>query len=551
MKFEKRWLLLGLVLIVYLIGMFIDVIEVDSAQYAAMSQEMVQTGNYLEIYYNGLDYIDKPPLVFWASALSFNLFGVSNFTFKLPSVLFTLLGLFATYRLGTMYYGRWAGYFSTIILASCHAWFQFNQDVRTDALLAGSTIFAVWQLAEYTTHKRLWSLVWAGVGIAGAMLAKGPIGLMVPVVALGTDLLLKRNWRMIFHWQWILLLPVVLICLAPMMYGLYTQFDATGGKSTFNNGFITSGLRFYFWTQSFGRITGESTWQNDTGPFFFIHTFLWAFLPWSLLFVFALGTRLKKIVLSGFIIKKRKEALTIGGILFPWIAFSLSQYKLPHYIFVFFPLAAILTGAFIRKLVKKNGRDFAPLKITQYVVSVILLLLAILAFVLFPSTNVVVIVIAFAGAFFTIYHTVYRGSRFKQILLPSFFAVLTLNFVFNAHFYPELLKYAAGNIAGQIATSTKKTLVGFGYNPYGMDFYNGKAVVRYDSIITLKENEAGKTILIYTNAEGAAKLRSDSVNILKDSVLQHYHVSTLRGKFLSPKTRSTATTEMHLLEARP
>jgi len=77
------------------------------------------------------------------------------------------------------------------------------------------------------------------------------------------------------------------VYLSPMLYGLYEQYDASGGRQTYN-GFITSGIRFYFWTQSFGRLTGESTWSNDTGPFYFIYTFLWAFLPWSLSFPIAL-----------------------------------------------------------------------------------------------------------------------------------------------------------------------------------------------------------------------------------------------------------------------
>jgi 4-amino-4-deoxy-L-arabinose transferase-like glycosyltransferase len=550
MKHGKKWLLLAPILVTYLIGMFIDVMEIDAAQYATMSLEMTQTGNYLQLHSRGEDYIDKPPLIFWASSLSFHLFGPGNFSYKLPSMLFTILGLFSTYRLGRMYYGRWTGYFSVLILASCHAWFQFNQDVRTDAILAGCTIFAVWQLADYAASKKMLSLLLAGIGISGAMLAKGPIGVMVPALAIGTDLLLKRDWRTLFRWQWLLLIPVVLICLAPMMYGLYEQYDASGGRQTYN-GFIASGLRFYFWTQSFGRLTGESTWSNDTGPFYFVHTFLWAFLPWSLLFFIALGKRLKKIIFSGFILKRRQEALTVGGTIFPWIAFSLSHYKLPHYIFVLFPLCAIVTGAFIRKLVKKYEGDFKPIIIIQYVVCGLLLVLGALLLVIFPLGNVLVLPIGVAGAFMTIYYMAYRGTRFKQVLFPSFFAIVTVNFIFNAHLYPNMLRYESGNVAAHLAKQSKYELTGFGYNPFGMDFYNGKAVPKYSSASELTAAQKGHTVWIYTDADGFALLRRDSVPILKDTVLQHYHVSTLNGKFLSPKTRSTAAQEMHLMLVKP
>lgn len=538
------------VVIVYLAGMFIDVMEIDAAQYATMSVEMTQTGNYLEIYSRGENYIDKPPLIFWTSALSFRLFGVSNFAYKLPSLLFTILGLFSTYRLGRMFYGRWTAYFATLILASCHAWFQFNQDVRTDAILAGCTIFAVWQLAEYAASKKVLSLILAGIGIGGAMLAKGPIGAMVPVLALGTDLILKRDWRTLFRWQWLLLIPIVLLVLSPMLYGLYTQYDASGGRQTYN-GFITSGLRFYFWTQSFGRLTGESTWSNDTGPFYFIHTFLWAFLPWSLLFMIALGKRLKKIIFNGFHIKRSQEALTIGGTIFPFIAFSMSHYKLPHYIFVLFPLVAIITGHFIRKLVKKYGRDFRTVKIIQGVISLLLLTLGGLLLTIFPIEGPFIIVVVLLGAAMTIYYLVYRGTRFKQVLFPSFFAIITVNFIFNAHLYPHILRYESGNVAAQLAKQSDFRLTGLRSDPYGLDFYNRKGISNYSTVSDLKKEECGKTVWVYTDVEGMRDLRNDSIPILKDTVLQHFHVSTFSAKFLSPETRNSATEEYHMVLVKP
>ncbi|HEX8061209.1 MAG TPA: glycosyltransferase family 39 protein [Cyclobacteriaceae bacterium] len=547
MKYGRKWLLLLPILVIYIIGMFIDVMEVDAAQYATMSLEMTQTGNYLQLHSRGEDYIDKPPMIFWTSALSFNLFGPGNFSYKLPSILFTILGLFSTYRLGRMYYGRWTGYFAALILASCHAWFQFNNDVRTDAILAACTIFAVWQLAEYATSKKLLALILAGIGIAGAMLAKGPVGAMVPALAIGTDLLLKRDWRTLFRWQWLLLIPVVLICLSPMLYGLYEQYDASGGRQTYN-GFITSGIRFYFWTQSFGRLTGESSWSNDTTPFYFVHTFLWAFLPWSLLFLIALGKKLKKIIFNGLIIKRRNEALTIGGTIFPFIAFSMSHYKLPHYIFVLFPLCAILTGGFVRKLVKKYDGDLRSIKIIQHIVSTLLLGLGVYLLTLFPINNIFVIIIATLGVFMTVYYMVYRGTQFKKVLFPSFFAIITLNFIFNVYFYPNLLQYESGNVAAKIANRKKLDLVGLNQVPYGMDFYYKQPVPFYSNVDEMSLR--GKNVLVYTDVAGATQLRNSPVEIVDDTVLQHFHVSSLTGRFLDPGTRKNAVGEMHLLNVK-
>ena len=65
--------------LVCIVGMLgIPLIDIDAAQYASMSREMASTGNYLQLYDLGADYLDKPPLLFWLSSLSIQLFGVHD-----------------------------------------------------------------------------------------------------------------------------------------------------------------------------------------------------------------------------------------------------------------------------------------------------------------------------------------------------------------------------------------------------------------------------------------------------------------------------------------
>jgi 4-amino-4-deoxy-L-arabinose transferase-like glycosyltransferase len=100
---KRTWLLIALS-IIYVKGLFIDVMEVDAAQYAAISLEMLKNGHWLQVMHRGGDYLDKPPLLFWLSALSFKVFGVSNFAYKLPSFLAALLSVYAVFRLSLLYY---------------------------------------------------------------------------------------------------------------------------------------------------------------------------------------------------------------------------------------------------------------------------------------------------------------------------------------------------------------------------------------------------------------------------------------------------------------
>jgi 4-amino-4-deoxy-L-arabinose transferase-like glycosyltransferase len=551
MRLQKHWLLFVPILLVYGIGLFTDIMAVDAAQYSAMSAEMLKTGNYLQLYYRGEDYIDKPPLIFWVSALSFKVFGISNFSYKLPSVLFTLLGLFATYRVSKLLYNAKTGFYAALILASCQAWFLINHDIKTDTILAACTIVAIWQLVAFLQTQKIIYILYAALGIAGAMLTKGPIGLMVPALAIGTHLLLRREWKFFLRWEWVLLLVVVGVLLSPMLYGLYKQFDASQGKQTYN-GVITSGLRFYFWTQSFGRLTGESTWKNQSDPFFFIHTFLWAFLPWSVFFLVALWKQLKRFWKNRFLLSAGQEAVTLGGIIFPIVAFSFSHYKLPHYIFVVMPLAAILTGEFMNRMLDKmrytklaNG-----LRILQTIVaSLLLLLVMVLCSVNFPMTNFTGWFVC-VGAMVLIFYFCFKGKTLTaQLLLPSFIAIVSINFILNTHFYPTLFTYQSGSVASKLVKDSYPTypLVGFRVQSYSLDFYYQQEVPSISDLATLQAKYKGTTLWIFTDLAGNEELKKADIKIVNEKILNDYHISMLKASFLHPDTREKVVDKNFLL----
>src|SRR4029077_5663913 len=106
----------------------------------------------------------------------------------------------------------------------------------------------------------------------------------------------------------------------------------------------TSGLRFFFWTQSFGRITGESTWTENGHFFFLFQNLLWGFLPWTIFFIGGLVDEMVQLIRNRFLIPPGGEWITTGGFTMTYCALGMSHYQLPHYIYVVLPLAAIITG---------------------------------------------------------------------------------------------------------------------------------------------------------------------------------------------------------------
>ena len=130
-----KWLPYGLIILVYAFGANLDIMEVDAAQYASISLEMLKSGEYLQVFDRFEDYLDKPPLLFWLSALSMKLLGVGSWQYKLPSILFSLFGMFSTYKLGKRLYSEEIGRHASWILGGSFAMIMINNDIKTDTIL--------------------------------------------------------------------------------------------------------------------------------------------------------------------------------------------------------------------------------------------------------------------------------------------------------------------------------------------------------------------------------------------------------------------------------
>lgn len=540
------WLAIGLAA-VYIRGLFLDVMDVDASQYASISMEMLQGGNleaWLQVQHRGTDYLDKPPLLFWLSTSSFWLFGMSNWAYKLPSFLAALAGIWAVYRFTRLYYGAQSGLHAAFILASCMGLMVICNDVRTDTVLLGFSACAVWQLAEYLEFKH-WRNLLAGFSFIGlAMLAKGPIGLVMPAFAVGSHLLLRRDWKGIFKWQWLPGLVVVALLLAPMCWGLWQQFDLHPEKLV-NGRYGVSGLRFFFWEQSFGRVTGENVWKNDASGFYFMHVYLWAFLPWCLLLPLAIWQRAKDLARPSKH-PSVPEFFALGGFLITFVALSQSQYKLPHYIFITLPWAAVLVAS----------RPASRLSwVALYVAG--WLALAIAFFVLyfvFPTSNWLIWGITLVSSVMLIRRVIQNPFPADPSILVQrgTWVALIFGFVLNFHFYPKLLPYQSMPQAARFARSVgipPEKMYFFNSSSHAMDFYNGDIMTLLETPESLAETsrEVGE-IWVYTTESGKTQLEEAGIGFEETERFVHFQVTLLNFQFLNPSTREEALGRYFLLK---
>lgn len=544
------WLVFAITLAAILLrGLFLDVMDVDASQYASISMEMWQNGSWLQVIHRGRDYLDKPPLLFWSAAASYLIFGLSNWAYKLPSLLAALFGVYATWRFATRFYGPGVGRHAAWMLASALGFLVLVNDVRTDTLLLGFSAGAVWLLAAYVDSRRWIYLVGGFACVGMAMLAKGPIGLVLPAFAVGTQLLLQRNWRQLFDWRWLVGLVVVAALLAPMCWGLYQQFDLHPEK-TVNDRQGVSGLYFYFWEQSFGRITGENIWKNDTSGFYFMHVYLWAFAPWSVLLLGAVAQRMSGLFCARFRLPAGAEAYSIGAFLLTFIALSQSKYKLPHYIFITLPWAAVLTAAWLERTLAGAGRRFWWT--VQYIVLALLtlLLIGVLGFV-FPAGAAWWL--ALAALLVGLGRSIYRRAMPPDptaLVQRSLAIALAIGLTLNFYFYPSLLPYQSTSTAMHWARAQGvplEKLSFFQRHGHALDFYAGRIL---PDLYNAENAREGDGRWFYTTEGGLRALDAAGVPYTVEARFSHFQVALLSTRFLNPATRDSTLLPVFLVKTR-
>ena len=530
--------------LICVIGMLgIPLIDIDAAQYASMSREMASTGNYLQLYDLGKDYLDKPPLLFWLSSISIQLFGVHDWAYRLPSILCLGLALWSVYRFTLLYYNELTAQFSVLVLASSQAFILMAHDVRCDTMLMGFVMFSIWQLAAWYQSNAWKHFVMAFIGIGLGMLTKGPIAIVVPGVSFAIHFLLQRNWKQFFRWEYIIGVLIVGILLIPMSIGLYTQFDLQPGK-IIHGVPIQSGLRFYYWTQSFGRYTGENVFNEMNHFTFLLENMLWSFLPWIFIFLITLVLSIKDLIKSKFKLQIHEEFITVGGFILTYCMLARSQAQLPHYIFVVLPLAAIVTAKGLHQIYFSE-RFLKLKKVALYFHGFIFTLLWAAAnmIVLFVFTDmpVYVKIVTIIGTVYFLYLLFFYKAQAPKFISLALYTILGVNFILNTSFYPRLLKYELGVSAAAFINQNK--LPKNSVYLYEIDesralhFYGNHSFERLFDSSLLTPGQ-----ILITKASSFTKLQQQfpGSTILHKNA--YFGVSMLTLPFLNPATRDKEVT---------
>jgi hypothetical protein len=305
----------------------------DAGMYADIGARMAASGDWLTPRFNGLRYLEKPPLLYWLIALTYWLAGPSEWGAHLWPAVAGVLGVGVTWAVGRAMFGSGVGLLAGVILATAMGYFVYARVVSTDLLFSAFLSLALgafWQW--YRRRARAWLLGFY-VSIGLAVMTKGVVGIVLTGGIVVAFLLLARDLPALkdmgLWWGGALTLAIALPWHVAVAL-LHEDF-----------------FSFYVIDNHVLRFLGRRAFVEDDVPlswYAFLGATFMLFGPWSLCLPAALRQALPK--LRGATLESQALLLLLlwsGLIVF---FFALSPLKLEHYGLPAFPALAILLGKY-------------------------------------------------------------------------------------------------------------------------------------------------------------------------------------------------------------
>ena len=192
---------------------FPPLLDDADASHAVVSREILQRGDWVILHMNGIRYLMKAPLHYWAVATSYAAFGQSEFSTRLPVALAMIGMVLLVNEFARRYFGTRAGLYSGLVACTGAGFFLFTRIMIPEALYA----------LEFTAIFYLFLRGWTGSleprkaywGVAAmtalAMLTRGLVGVIFPVAILVLFIVATRSWN---RWRELRLVSSTLIFLA-------------------------------------------------------------------------------------------------------------------------------------------------------------------------------------------------------------------------------------------------------------------------------------------------------------------------------------------------
>lgn len=409
----------------------------DAITYAAIAQHIVLSHDWASLVLDDHDWLDKPHLPFWITALFFKIGGVSALTYILPGFIFHLIGAYYTYRLARMLYGRQTAVLAILIYVSIFNLMDSSIEIKAEVYLIGSIMAACYYWLRYDAQFRVKYLVLGALFTAMAIMTKGIFTLFTITSGLVCLWLYQKQLSKLFSMKWLVALILSLLFIVPELVALHLQFNQQTESVAPEQ--QVSSFKFFFWDSQFGRFFNTGPIQNRNGhPLFFVGVFIWGFLPWTLVFFAAIYAQFKKFNIA---ISSERAAFIFLGCTFSctFVLFSLTKYQMGYYIDILLPFAAILCANYLN-----NTAISRPLFIAQMWLIFLLASIAVtLSIYVMNFTLIATIAVISMGLLYYFHAT--RTASFNLRAIAC--SVLAINLLYTFLIFLTYLAFTQSSVA--------------------------------------------------------------------------------------------------------
>jgi 4-amino-4-deoxy-L-arabinose transferase-like glycosyltransferase len=532
--------LLAIGILLNIPGLFLDIMEPDGALYATIAKHIVLHNDWINLFGDGHDWLDKPHFPFWMAAISYKLLGINSFAYKLPAFIFWLAGIWYTYVTARDLYNDSVARISVLLYSVALHSTLANFDVRAEPYLTTCIIASVWHMLSAYRNESWKHIVAAAFFAACAIMTKGIFVLATIGGGWVIFWIITRQWKQFVNYKWWIMAVLCLVFIVPELYSLYVQFDMHPEKVVFGRTNV-SGIRFFFWDSQFGRFFNTGPIKGSGNKLFFLHTTLWAFLPWSAGLVAGI------IYLIGY--DRNREPLRwiiYGSALVTFVLFSLSQFQLPHYIVIIFPYLSVITAYFIYQ----QAGHVQLKQLVKVQTALVLLLGATILWLLYITGIKHAITAATITLLLMLAGSVIKFKRRLFMLLFKGYAAAAMMYVFLFFFfYPFLLEYQSGRKAAELVSNNRKDVpaAAYGTFSYTFEFYTPGDVTLLRDPAQLQYFLDKKPAYLFTSAALGDSLIQSGVKATILGKPEYYRITKLKIGFLNSAKRKEMLETRYLL----
>jgi 4-amino-4-deoxy-L-arabinose transferase-like glycosyltransferase len=320
--------------------------DVDAMQ-AQVARNMLVSGDWVTPRLDGVVYLEKAPLIYWMIAVSYKIFGVHDWSARIPIALSVLALCWATTAFGVWAFGEIAGFYAGVCMATCLGLFLFTRVLIPDVTLTFTTALAMWAflraIDEEEIHPRFWAFLFAaslGIGLLlkSLIAVVFPLGAAVVYLLLTHQLFSRKIWQRLHPFTSSLVILAIAApwhILATLRNPPYFAFTLQSGPNHYH-GF----LWFFFINEQLLRFLNMRYPRDyNTVPrlYFWLFHFIWLF-PWSVYFPAVAKLSFRPVDRAS---RARLLALCWIGFILVFFTFSTTQeyYSMPSY-----PAFALLVG---------------------------------------------------------------------------------------------------------------------------------------------------------------------------------------------------------------